>query len=269
MHDFTFKQLHTKNSFFVLANCWDILSARIYEQVGYKALGTSSCAVSAINNVKDGENITFNTVFNNAQEILKAIKIPLSVDIEKGYSSQVATIVDNVVKLADIGCSGINIEDSEISGVLKSTKDFSKIITIIKSTLLAKGFDNFVINVRTDTYLSPFCHDKLTETIDRASVYQCAGADCLFVPGLNNLNEIREISDETTLPLNIMNLPNISNIDKLKSAGVNRFSLGNSVFDEMLANLKKSINRTINSKNYASHYEHDPLNLLFNSKSII
>ncbi|OCG41193.1 hypothetical protein A9G28_06675 [Gilliamella sp. Fer1-1] len=260
----TFKALHSKKSFFVLANCWDVLSARIYEKAGYKALGTSSSALSATNNVKDGENITFYTVLHNAQNILKVVKIPLSVDMEKGYSSRVTDIVDNVIKLADIGCSGINIEDSQISGSLQSPTNFSRIISLIKSTLLAKGFPHFVLNARTDTYLSPYCHDKLTETMARASVYKSAGADCLFVPGLSNLNEIREISDEIALPLNILNLPNISNIDDLQLAGVNRFSLGNSVFDEMLAYLEKSINRTIHNKNYASHYSHDPLNLLFN-----
>ncbi|EGA3604773.1 isocitrate lyase/phosphoenolpyruvate mutase family protein, partial [Salmonella enterica] len=59
MNKDTFKKLHSKNSFFVLGNCWDAISARVYEQAGYKAVGTSSWALSSINGVKDGENITF------------------------------------------------------------------------------------------------------------------------------------------------------------------------------------------------------------------
>lgn len=40
MTDLTFKQLHSKDNFFVLGNCWDIVSAKIYENMGYKAIGT-------------------------------------------------------------------------------------------------------------------------------------------------------------------------------------------------------------------------------------
>lgn len=263
MNASTFKKLHSKNSFFILGNCWDGLSAKIYEQAGYKAVGTSSWALSSLNGVKDGENITFETVLNNAENILKQITIPLSIDIEKGYSQQLTEKVNNVIKLAHIGCAGINIEDSKIQGDLLSPEAFAKTLSSIKSALLTEGFHDFVINARTDTYLSSYCKDKISETLTRASIYQEAGADCLFVPGLSSLSEIRQISDNIKLPLNVLNLPNIDNVTELQAAGVNRFSLGNSVFDDMLAYLEKSVALTSSSGKYANHYNHDPLRLIF------
>ncbi|PAF44033.1 isocitrate lyase/phosphoenolpyruvate mutase family protein [Helicobacter sp. 11S02596-1] len=256
-----FKKLHSKESFFILGNCWDALSARVYEQAGYKALGTSSWALSSINGVKDGENIDFEIVLDNAKTLLKHIKIPLSVDMEKGYSNNPNTIVENVIKLANSGCSGINIEDSDKQGMLLPKETFAKTIQKIKNALLSKGFDDFVINARTDTYLSSFCNDKLNETIIRSKIYQESGADCLFVPGLSDLQEIRHISNNITLPLNVLNLPNIAKVAELQEAGVNRFSLGNSVFDDMVAYLEKTIRLTLDSGEYSKHYKHDILKL--------
>ncbi|EJG5926783.1 isocitrate lyase/phosphoenolpyruvate mutase family protein [Salmonella enterica] len=264
MNKDTFKNLHSKNSFFVLGNCWDAISARVYEQAGYKAVGTSSWALSSINGVKDGENITFNTVIKNVQDILKQIKIPLSVDLEKGYSQKKDVIIKNVLTLAHIGCSGINIEDSDNQGELISPQKFANTIESIKSALLAAGFSDFVINARTDTYLNSSLMDKIKETLTRASIYEAAGADCLFVPGVSDLNEISKISSSIKLPLNVLNLPDIANTEKLRMAGVNRFSLGNSVFDDMLAYIERTVAQTSDNGDYANHYNHSPLRLSFN-----
>lgn len=194
--------------------------------------------------------------------IIKNISIPLSVDIEKGYSAETKTICENVLKLADIGCLGINIEDSNKNGSLASSSDFSRIIEHIKSSLQKHKYDDFVINARTDTYL---CNvkEKIEETIARAKLYYEAGADCLFVPGLATTDEINKISKSIQLPLNILNLPNISNANNLKLAGVTRLSLGNCVFDEMISYLEKRVSQTAKTGDYAKHYGHEALKINF------
>ncbi|MDU8923585.1 isocitrate lyase/phosphoenolpyruvate mutase family protein [Pasteurellaceae bacterium LIM206] len=258
-----FKELHNKESFFILGNCWDVPSAKIYENLGFQALGTSSWALSSINGVLDGENVRFTTVLKNAEIILKHINIPLSIDIEKGYSTNVDEIVENVIALANIGCAGINIEDSSITGTLLPIHKFADILEKIKTRLLHDGFNNFVINARTDTYLLNSCTNKYEETVARENAYQNAGADCLFVPGLYELSEITNISYDTSLPLNILNLPGMANVNDLKKAGVNRFSLGNSVFDDMLAYLERTTKNTLSNGNFSKHYDHDELNIKF------
>ncbi|MBN6074548.1 isocitrate lyase/phosphoenolpyruvate mutase family protein [Aggregatibacter actinomycetemcomitans] len=87
-----FKALHNKKSFFILGNCWDVSSAKIYESLGFPAVGTSSWVLSSINGVKDGENIYFDIVLKNVEVIFKHINIPLSIDIEKGYSTDINKI---------------------------------------------------------------------------------------------------------------------------------------------------------------------------------
>lgn len=53
-----------------------------------------------------------------------------------------------------MGCSGVNLEDSIPNNGLKDKNEFSVLIKEIKESLLNNGFDNFYLNIRTDTYLN-------------------------------------------------------------------------------------------------------------------
>ncbi|CDH22366.1 isocitrate lyase/PEP mutase family protein [Xenorhabdus bovienii] len=255
-----FKDLHSKSNFFVLPNAWDVPSAKFYESLGYKAVGTSSAALSYLNGKSDGENIPFSAVLSHAKKLLSEIKVPLSIDIEKGYASSAKEIAVNVLKLAELGCSGVNIEDSLKSGDLLPASDFAKILESIKSELIASGYSDFVLNARTDTYLSGSVGEKIRETIKRENVYRNCGADCLFVPGLVSIEEMQDISKVTELPLNVMNMPSIANISALAESGVNRFSLGNSVFDDVYSYFQSVASRSLKDGNFSAHYNHPALN---------
>lgn len=78
-----FKQLHQQKNPFILGNVWNASSARIFEQHGYKAIGTSSAAIANSLGYEDGEKISFNELFFIVEKIIAAVKIPLSVDIER------------------------------------------------------------------------------------------------------------------------------------------------------------------------------------------
>ncbi|MBC8951088.1 isocitrate lyase/phosphoenolpyruvate mutase family protein [Xenorhabdus sp. TS4] len=254
-----FKELHSKSNFFVLPNAWDVPSARFYESLGYKAIGTSSWALSYLNGKSDGENISFSTVLSHARQLLSEIKIPLSIDIEKGYASSAKEISVNVIKLAELGCSGVNIEDSLKDGELLPVSDFAKILENIKSELITNGYSGFVLNARTDTYLSGSIREKVKETIKRENIYRSCGADCLFVPGLTSIEEIQDISKSTELPLNVMNMPSIANINTLAENGVNRFSLGNSVFDDVYSYFQSVASSSLKKGDFSVHYNHPAL----------
>ena len=250
-----FYNLNKKGNFFVLANVWDVLSAKLYEKNGYKAIGTSSAALSLINGEKDGENISFKQVLDNAKNIVLNVSIPLSVDIEKGYSTSNEQIISNVLEIASIGCSGINIEDSTIDGKLRDVTDFSFLLQNIKKELLNAGYDQFIINARTDTYIHLNKNDQLKETIKRAKLYQKHGANSLFVPCLSDIKEIKIISKEIDIPLNIMNVPNLKDLKSLAAAGVTRLSLGDSAFNFFIAHIEQNIKKNRNTNNYSNYYK--------------
>ena len=55
----TFVQLHRQDKPLILANSWNVYSARLAEMNGYKAVATSSLAIAVSLGYEDGENIPF------------------------------------------------------------------------------------------------------------------------------------------------------------------------------------------------------------------
>ena len=107
-----FKAMHYQKKAFLLPTVWDVQTAIILEQAGFKAIGTTSWGVANSLGYKDGQKISFDVIFSLARKIISAVNIPVSIDIESGYSEDPSSVVNNVLKLADLGVSGINIEDS-------------------------------------------------------------------------------------------------------------------------------------------------------------
>ncbi|KRE32829.1 isocitrate lyase/PEP mutase family protein [Paenibacillus sp. Soil724D2] len=224
-----FNALHESNEVLLLGNAWDLLSALSLEKAGFKAIGTTSWGVAKSLGYSDGEMIEFAIQLNVVRMIVDHVKIPVTADIESGYGEDDQTIVDNVMKLADLGASGINIEDSlKNQAGLKPLDQQCNLLSKIRTALEKNGYQDFYINARTDTYLQN--QDPLNETIYRAKAYIESGASGIFVPGLKEDDEIRAILSQISAPLNIMSLPGLTNCNKLKELGVKRLSIGGGLY---------------------------------------
>src|ERR1700679_1669428 len=157
----TFRALHAPGHILVLPNAWDAASARAGEDAGAEAIATSSAAVAWSHGYPDGELIPAATLVTMVREIIRVVKLPVSVDSEAGYSHDPAKVADFVGALIDAGAAGINLEDGSASPDLLAAK-----ITAIKKAAKARGADIF-INARADVYLRNLVADdaKLAETI--------------------------------------------------------------------------------------------------------
>lgn len=104
--------MHKQKELLFLPNAWDVVSALILEHAGFKAIGTTSWGIANSMGYKDGERIDFNELLMLVRKIISMVEIPVTVDIESGYSEHIDSAVENVLKVADLGAVGINIEDS-------------------------------------------------------------------------------------------------------------------------------------------------------------
>ncbi|MGS2718846.1 isocitrate lyase/PEP mutase family protein [Eionea flava] len=240
-HPYNFTELHQQEDILLLPNTWDTLSAVILEQAGFKAIGTTSWGMANAKGYTDGENIRFQDVFCSVNEMVNTVKIPVGVDIESGFSTHVRGIVDNVLQLADIGVAGINIEDS-LKGVskLRDVKEHCQNLEKIRHALDMRGYSQFFINARTDTYLQQ--GGSKTDTIARAKAYVNSGVNGIFVPGISDEDDIRQLVQTVNIPVNVMSLPSLTDVSRLHSLGVKRFSLGNSLSDAAIAYIEKQAN---------------------------
>src|SRR5204862_3302725 len=119
--------------------------------------------------------------------IVRAVRVPLSVDIEGGYSSEPQDVGDVVRAVLDAGGVGVNLEDGTGAPDLLCAK-----IEHAKRAGERVGVDVFV-NARTDIYLRGLApaERRIEETLARAARYRAAGADGLFVPGVVAPDDIR------------------------------------------------------------------------------
>lgn len=213
----TFYQLHHQDKPFILANAWNVKSAQIIEENGFASMGTSSGAISNSMGYEDGEKMPFNELLFIVQKITAKVKIPVSVDFERGYTDNLSQLTDNIDKLMEAGVVGINLEDAQGEEI------YLRKLTAIKNHLL-KTNQNMFINARTDGFLQKL-DAPLELTIKRAQQYQDMGADGLFVTGVKDLHDIQTIVSSTKLPVNIVAVPSLYSVKQLATIGVKRISM--------------------------------------------
>ncbi|MBS1509493.1 MAG: isocitrate lyase/phosphoenolpyruvate mutase family protein [Bacteroidetes bacterium] len=223
-----FVQLHQTEKPLLLGNCWDVNSAQQLQTAGYKAIGTSSWAVAKAMGLDDGEQLPFEQLLQMVQQVKQHITIPLTVDLERGYSNTTEGILQNIHALYDAGVSGINIEDSTAAKELLPAETFASQLSSIKNYCRQQQFDMF-INARTDAFLLQQEH-ALKETLQRVRLYEASGADGIFVPFMTAANDIQAVTAHTVLPVNILASAALPSLDVLNAWGVKRVSMGASLF---------------------------------------
>lgn len=221
----TFRLLHNKSQQLILPNAWDAGSARLFEDLGAAAIATTSAGVYWSLGHPDENALPTCLLADLATNITRVIQLPLSVDIEGGYSDSADEVEENIKPLLDAGVIGINIEDGEDSPDLLEAKMES-----VRRTSSNLDIDLF-INARTDVYLRSLVpeRERVQETINRGARYVRAGADCFFVPGLVDTNAIEEIASEIEMPLNVAAWPGLPPATDLGKLGVRRLSSGSGI----------------------------------------
>jgi 2-methylisocitrate lyase-like PEP mutase family enzyme len=220
-----FRNLHRGPGLLLLPNAWDAVSARLIESLGAQAIATTSAGLAWSRGYPDGDALPEDQLIAAIRDIARVIRVPLTVDIEAGYSDDPAAVARLVARVLAVGVVGINIEDGERSPDLLCKK-----IAAIRDQAHS-GADVF-INTRTDVYLRGFARGEAAtaEVIRRASRYHAAGCDGLFVPGLATADAMAAISAAIApIPLNVMAVPNLPPMDTLEKSGVRRLSAGSSI----------------------------------------
>ncbi|MCC3157085.1 isocitrate lyase/phosphoenolpyruvate mutase family protein [Hymenobacter sp. 15J16-1T3B] len=229
-----FRALHYQRSPLVLPTIWDARSAAVCQAQGSAAVGTSSAAMASVLGYADGEQLPFAELRYLVGRICAGATVPVSVDMEGGYSREPAQILEHIRELAALGVAGINLEDSVAAPgrrELLAPEAFAATLAAVRAGLTAAGVDVF-LNVRTDTYLLPG-PQPLAATLHRLRLYEAAGADGLFVPGLTELAAIQRLCQATSLPVNLMALPALPDFAALAAAGVRRLSMGNFLLEAL------------------------------------
>lgn len=224
-----FRELHDGSGILILVNAWDAGSARVIEEAGAPAVATTSAGLAWSLGYADGEQVPPGEFIAACARICRAVTVPVSVDIERGFGSSTEEVCAVVRALIGLGVVGVNIEDGIVPGAGRVAPPAALCERIEALRTLARSMDaRLFINARTDAYLvrGGDRTSRYEDAACRASLYASAGADGIFVPGLE-LQDVASFAKAVTLPLNVYAGGGWAPpAPGLRQAGVRRVSLG-------------------------------------------
>src|ERR1700712_968979 len=179
----SFAALHVPGDPVILFNAWDAGSAKAVAEAGARAIATGSASVAGAQGYKDAESLPLDLALANAERVVAAVDLPVTIDFEGAYAVAPDETGANAAKLAATGAIGCNFEDQVIGGGgLHPTALQAERIRAIRAAI---GPD-FFINARTDIFIQakPVTHDSamVEAALARANAYAEAGASGIFVP---------------------------------------------------------------------------------------
>jgi 2-methylisocitrate lyase-like PEP mutase family enzyme len=246
-----FRKLHHGPKMLVLANAWDVVSARILEESGHPAIATSSAAVAFSRGYPDGQRIPRDEMLDVVARIARAVRVPVSADLEAGYGTTAKDMAETVKAAIEAGAIGMNLEDvtgDDESSHVELALQVDK-IRAIRETAKSLGVP-LVLNARTDIYLLSIGPEatRFERTVERLRAYRDAGADCLFAPGVHDRETISKLVKAVPAPLNILMTPQCPSLTELEKMGVARLSAGSTVMRATLGMVRRIAKEMLESR---------------------
>ena len=223
----TFRQLHEVGCF-VIPNPWDLGSAKVLVQLGFKALASTSAGFAWAVGVAD-HGITLEQKLDHLRSLTGAVDVPVNADFEGGFAVEPDGVAANVAAATTTGIAGLSIEDSSHD---PSSPLFEFTLAVERMRAARRAIDasgtSVLLTGRSEGFLVG--RPDLAETIRRLTAYAEAGADCLYAPGLRSLDDIRAVVQAVApKPVNVMVGSDFATVAQLADIGVRRISVGSAL----------------------------------------
>jgi 2-methylisocitrate lyase-like PEP mutase family enzyme len=222
-----FRSLHESDCF-TLPNPWDVGTAIHLEHLGFQALATTSAGFAFSRGKPDGA-IPRDEMLGHIREVVNATGLPVNADFQGGYADEPEDVQGNVRLCVETGVAGLSIEDS-------TGRDDCPLYPKKLATDRIRAARSAIDASQTAVLLTGRCEawlvgdsDPLRTALDRLTAYAEAGADCLYAPGVTDLNEIEQIVKALApKPVNILvsGFNHQLTYSDLARAGVRRISVG-------------------------------------------
>ena len=225
----------------VMPGAYDVLSAILFEQMGFKAIQGTSGGIAATLGYADGEVMRRDLFIEVSGNFAAALTVPFNADGERGYGDE-AGVRDTVRMLVARGVAGMNLEDGAAkgSGGLVEMSEQVRKIKALMETKRELGSE-FFLNARVDAFHVVTGDPKkaLDEAIRRGNAYAEAGGDCIFYLNLHSSETIRQVTKEVKAPVSILAGPQSPSVSELQELGVARVSYGSAFLKAAIGATKR------------------------------
>jgi 2-methylisocitrate lyase-like PEP mutase family enzyme len=218
-----FLMLHQQEQPLLLANAWDVGSARLLESLGFQALASTSSGFAATLGRLD-YGISREEAVAHAAALAAAVAVPVSADFEDGFATDAAGVAETVRLALDAGLAGCSVEDWSSAERRLYDVDVAAERVAAAAQAAHAGPVRLVLTARAENYLRGA--PDLRDTIARLQAYEQAGADVLYAPALDRPEDLRELLASVERPVNVLARRGVVPVARLGSLGVKRVSVG-------------------------------------------
>lgn len=229
-----FLDLHRKGAPLLLANAWDVGTARLLASLGFEALATTSAGHAGTLGRLDGR-VERDEALTHATELVAATPLPVSADLERGFADSPEEAAETYRLARETGLAGGSIEDStgnDADPIYAADLATARVEAAVEAAHAGTGF---ILTARCENYLHG--RPDLADTIARLQRYQDAGADVVYAPGLTAIDDIREVVGSVDVPLNVLCFPGGPTVPELAEVGVARISVGSAFYSVAMSAL--------------------------------
>jgi 2-methylisocitrate lyase-like PEP mutase family enzyme len=219
-----FRKLHAEGCF-VIPNPWDVGSAVALEQLGFKALATTSAGF-AWSLARPDQGVARAEVLEHLRQVASAVDVPMNADFEGGFADDPAGVAESVELAAATGIAGLSIEDST-RGAAEPLYPLDLAVERIRAARRAidESGTGVLLTGRSEGFIAG--SPDLDETIRRLQAYADAGADCLYAPGVTTAEQVSAIvAAVAPKPVNLLVHKPFMTVAEAASLGVRRISVG-------------------------------------------
>lgn len=219
-----FRELHSTGCF-VMPNPWDSGSARALEQLGFPALATTSAGFAWTLGRSDN-GVGLDDMLGHLRAMAAAVRVPVNADFEGGFAADPRSVKANVALAAATGIAGLSIEDStgdpdeplyELDLAVSRIRAAREAIDESGTGLVLTGRSEGFVVGRPD----------LEETIRRLRAYAEAGADCLYAPRIDTVEQVIAVVEAVApKPVNLLINAPFMTVAEASAIGVRRISVG-------------------------------------------
>lgn len=219
-----FAALHVPGEPLLMPNPWDLGSARLFESLGFAALGTTSSGFAASLGRLDGQ-VSRDEALAHGAAMAAIVEVPVSADLEHGFGDEPEAVAETMRLAATTGLAGVSIEDFT-GDHDRGMYPIDLAVARVEAAAAAAhdGEVHLVLTARADNGFHGI-HD-LADTITRLQRFAEVGADVLYAPALANLDEVRAIVSSVDKPVNVLASTGMPSVAELAEAGVARISIG-------------------------------------------
>ena len=210
-----------------MPNPWDVGTALVLEQLGFKALATTSAGYAWSLGRADSRLVPLDETLEHLPAVAGTVTLPVNADFEGGFADDPEQVARNVKRATETGIAGLSLEDStgDAAEPLHKFDVAVERVRAARRALFDESGTGVLLTGRSERFVVGL--PDIDETILILKAYAEAGADYLYAPKIASTEHVSAIVEAVSpQQVNVLANAPLITVPQAVSLGVRRISVG-------------------------------------------